>query len=153
MITALIEKSSKTVVELWRAEQPRIRIPDTGDVVFAPVVNTDIGDDHRYVQVTVVDPTFDLNTQVRTGPTYVVANDFSIVETFAVRAMTPPELDACQDVRDTSDLQGAGKDMALVVMELVTWLVANTAMQTSDFTPSVRQAYQDLKTIADRVKS
>ena len=54
---------------------------------------------------------------------------------------------------DTVKLVTAGKDVALVLVELVDWLLANTAMQAADFTPGVRQAYQDLKVIADRVKT
>ena len=58
-----------------------------------------------------------------------------------------------QRAGDLRVLQDAGKDMALVLTELVSWLVANTTMQATDFTPQVRQAYLDLKAIADRVKS
>ena len=54
---------------------------------------------------------------------------------------------------DLDGLHGAGKNIALVLTELVDWQLANTAMQATDFTPQVRQAYLDLKAIADRVKT
>jgi hypothetical protein len=54
---------------------------------------------------------------------------------------------------DLGVLREAGKDMALVLTELVSWLIANTAMQANDFTPQVKQAYLNLKAIADRVKT
>lgn len=58
-----------------------------------------------------------------------------------------------QREQDTAALRGAGKDAILVLTELVSWLVTNTAMQATDFTPQVKQAYLNLKTIADRVKT
>ena len=54
---------------------------------------------------------------------------------------------------DTVKLVAAGKDVALVLVELIDWLLANTTMQSTAFTSEVRQAYLDLKNIADRVKS
>ena len=53
---------------------------------------------------------------------------------------------------DLAVLRAAGKNIAVVLTELVDWQLANTAMQATDFTPQVRQAYLDLKAIADRVK-
>ena len=57
-----------------------------------------------------------------------------------------------QRQQDTAVLRESGKDAVLVLTELVAWLLANTAMQATDFTPQVKQAYLDLKAIADRVK-
>ena len=54
---------------------------------------------------------------------------------------------------DVDELREAGSDIALVLTELVDWLLANTAMQATDFTPQVKQAYLDLKVVADRVKT
>ena len=54
---------------------------------------------------------------------------------------------------DLAALRQAGKDISLVLTELVDWQLANTTMQASDFTPQVKQAYLDLKVIADRVKT
>ena len=58
-----------------------------------------------------------------------------------------------QRAQDIAVLRAAGKDMALVLTELVDWQLANTAMLATDFTPQVRQAYLGLKAIADRVKT
>ena len=58
-----------------------------------------------------------------------------------------------QRAQDVAALRAAGKDAVLVLVELIEWQLANTAMQASDFTPQVKQAYQDLKVIADRVKT
>jgi len=73
------------------------------------------------------------------------------------RAATAQELadfDAVeQRKQDISALLAAGKDTVLVLVELVDWLLANTAIVPTDFTPQVRQAYLDLKAIADRVKT
>ena len=56
-----------------------------------------------------------------------------------------------QNAADIDTLRGAGKDVALVVVRLVQWVLDNTAMTADDFRPEVRQAYQDLKVIADRL--
>ena len=53
---------------------------------------------------------------------------------------------------DINSLAAAGKDAVLVLTELVDWMLANTAMTATDFTPQVKQAYLDLKEIAERIK-
>ncbi len=58
-----------------------------------------------------------------------------------------------QRVADIRTLLARGKDITLILIELVEWQLANTAMQATDFTPEVRQIYQDVKAIADRVKT
>jgi len=57
-----------------------------------------------------------------------------------------------QTASDIAALQNGGKDIALVLVELVDYLLANTAMTAMDFTPNVRQAYQKIKAIANRIK-
>jgi hypothetical protein len=56
-----------------------------------------------------------------------------------------------QNAADTDALRGAGKDVTLVVVRLVQWVLDNTGMTPADFSPEARQAYQDLKVIADRL--
>ncbi len=104
-----------------------------------------------WLPVAPVGDTFDPATQVRTGPVLVIGDD-EVTATYEVRDKTAQELAAEQRAVDSSKLREAGKDVAVVLTELVDYLIANTAMQASNFTPSVRQAYQDLKVIADRVK-
>ena len=149
----LIKKDTRAVVQAWAEVPGRIHIPGGGDVVFGATAPMDVGPDHvlRRATVTGFEP-FDPTIEVRTGPVNTVAPDFDVTETWTVRAKTQAELDVEQRSQDTARLREAGKDMALVLTELVTWLVTNTAMQASDFSPDVRQAYQDLKVIADRVK-
>ena len=53
---------------------------------------------------------------------------------------------------DLAVLRTAGEDLALVLTELIEYLLANTAMEKTNFTALVRQKYLDLKAIADRVK-
>ncbi len=78
-------------------------------------------------------------------------SEADIVQAEAEYAAVAPAIE--QRVNDLSTLRSAGKDIALVLTELVDWQLANTAMQATDFTPQVRQAYLDLKAIADRVKT
>lgn len=106
-----------------------------------------------YTLAAVTDPAYDPATQVKEGPvdTYDFATD-TATRTYTVRAKTQGELDADQLATDLVVLKDAGKDLALVLTELVQWNLDNTAMVADDFTPSVKQAYLDLKAIADRVK-
>ncbi len=65
------------------------------------------------------------------------------------------DVDRAEQEQRRVDLQGlhtAGKNIALVLIELVDWQLANTTMSPADFTVNVRQAYLDLKAIANRVK-
>ncbi len=54
---------------------------------------------------------------------------------------------------DLLTLIDAGKDVALVLVELIEWQLANTAMQATDFSADVKQAFLDLQTIADRLRA
>lgn len=88
-------------------------------------------------------PTIDTNTQSATenpDGSYTITN------------LTQQQIDDLAFNKDVSQLQSAGKDMAVVLVELIDYLLANTAMTATDFTPNVRQAYQGIKAIADRVK-
>lgn len=53
---------------------------------------------------------------------------------------------------DERQLTGAGRDTALVVVELIDYLAANTALRPDDFSPNVRAAHHRLKTRVDRIK-
>lgn len=86
---------------------------------------------------------------------YWIADD--VAETLTHDAITEVADEAARPAleqmeNDLSALRNGGKDIALVLTELIDYLLANTAMTANDFTPSVKQAYLDLKTIADRVK-
>lgn len=78
-------------------------------------------------------------------------DEAAIVQAETEYAVVAPALEQRAD--DLRVLREAGKDLALVLTELVDWTLANTAMQASDFTLNVKQAYLDLKAIADRVKT
>ena len=99
----------------------------------------------------IIDPAFDPATQNRTRT--ITINASNVTYEWIVTAKSQAELDAIVDNADIAVLQSAGKDLALVVVELVDYLLANTAMTATDFTVDVRQAYLDLKVIADRLKS
>ncbi len=102
--------------------------------------------------VETTDPPFDPATEIREGPVLTIFAD-RVTEVFTVRAKTQAELDADQRAADLSVLRGAGKDAVLVLIELIDKLLADAVISAGDFTPDVRQAYQDLKVIADRVKT
>lgn len=111
-----------------------------------------------WLPVVYVNEAYDSATQVRTGPTgsnvgaVVAPGADAVTGTYTVRDKTVQELADDQRNQDLAGLRGAGKDLALVLTELIQWIVANTAMQATDFSPAVRQAYLDLRAIADRVK-
>ena len=95
---------------------------------------------------------FDPNTEVREGPTLEVQAD-KVVATYTIRAMTQQELDDKQQADDLAVLRSATKDIGIVVLALVDALVAKGVIVADDVEPVARQAYRDLKEIADRVKS
>ena len=99
----------------------------------------------------VVDPPYDSATQNRSVP--IDEWDGSIAtRTYTITDKTQEELDTDQTNQDLQKLLASGKDLALVLTELVQWTLDNTSMLPSDFTTSVKDAYLDLKAIADRVK-
>ena len=53
--------------------------------------------------------------------------------------------------KDVLTLRESGKDVALVAVRLTQWILDNTAMTADDFSPEVKQAFLDLRAIADRV--
>ena len=111
-----------------------------------------------WLPVVYVNETYDPATQVRTGPTgcnvgdAVPAGADDVTGTYTVRAKTAQELDDDQRSKDLSDLRNAILDLAIVQTELIDYLLANTAMQPSNFTRDTKQRYLDIKAIADRVK-
>ena len=87
--------------------------------------------------------------QVYEGPTLDVANKQII---YTARDKTPEELADEQRRKDITQLRNAGKDVALVLAELIEWALANAGLNPADFSPDVRKAFQDLKAIADRLR-
>ena len=57
-----------------------------------------------------------------------------------------------QDEVDRETLRSAGERIAFVLVELVETLLAKNIIAASDFSPNVRTVYQEVKTIAERVK-
>ena len=54
---------------------------------------------------------------------------------------------------DVIQLKNALKESILIQVELIEWLLANTAMTANNFSPKIKQAYLDLKIIAEKVKA
>ncbi len=103
-----------------------------------------------YVRVTA--PAFNPLTQDLVGPGHTITAT-EITQTWQVAAVDAPTAAQRQYDNDLSTLREAGKDIALVLVELIEWQLANTAMQATDFSPDVRQAYLDIKAIADRLRA
>ena len=62
------------------------------------------------------------------------------------------EAAAAQQNADMNDVEASAKDTAVfVLVQLVTKLLANGTIVTGDFSPSVEEAYQELKTKVDRL--
>ena len=105
-----------------------------------------------WLPVRYVNEAHDPAAQVRTGPAYVIEAD-EVVATYAVRVKTAQALDDDQRTQDVVELRGAGKDAVLLLIELIDWEIANNALDPASFSAPVRQAYQRLKPIADRLVS
>lgn len=103
--------------------------------------------------VVITDPPYDPATQVRDSTPVDDWDGVTATRTYSVRDKTAQELTDDQQNNDLQTLTSAGKDLALVLTELVQWTLDNTSMTGGDFSPNVISAYQDLKVIADRVKN
>jgi len=94
---------------------------------------------------------YDSATQVR-EPIQDTYDGTTALRHHPVRDKTVEELAAEERATDIAALRNAGKDAVMVLVELVSYQLANTAMSADDFTPDVKQAFLDLKVIADRIK-
>lgn len=77
----------------------------------------------------------------------------TVVRTYPLIPLTPEEIESDRSESDLKIIKEATKDVVLILTELLPWLVQNTPMEATDFTPAVRQSYLDLKDIADRVRA
>ena len=105
-----------------------------------------------WLPVRYVNEAHDPAVQVRTGPVYAIETD-EVVATYTVRDKTAQELADDQRTQDVAELRDAGKDAVLLLIELIDWEIANNALNPASFSAPVRQAYQRLKPIADRLIS
>jgi len=94
---------------------------------------------------------YDSATQVR-EPTQDTYDGTTALRHHPVRDKTVEELAAEERATDIAALRNAGKDAVMVLVELVSYQLANSSMGADDFTPDVKQAFLDLKVIADRIK-
>lgn len=97
------------------------------------------------------DPVFDPTTEKLVDDIYTIT-DTAVLGGMKKAAMTQQEIDDWQENLDLGVLKEAGRDLAVVLIELVDQLIAQATIQVTDFTPAVKQNYLDIKAIADRVK-
>ncbi len=102
--------------------------------------------------VYVAAPAHDPLTQDLVGPGHDVSLT-EITQTWQVVNVDAAVAAQRQEGVDLTTLREAGKDIALVLVELIEWQLGNTAMQATDFSGPVKQAYLDIKAIADRLRS
>ena len=96
-------------------------------------------------------PAFDpLTEQLVDDPR--VITDTDVTDSRSKVALTQLEIDDIVADLDVSSLREAGRDLAVVLVELVDKLLADNTIQVTDFTPAVKQNYLEVKAIADRVK-
>lgn len=102
--------------------------------------------------VTLIDPAYDFQTQIKEDPIDTWDGTTATRE-YIVRDKTAEEVKSTQLEQDLAVIRDVGKDITLILIELVDYLLINTAMSPTDFTPDVKQAYLDVKVIADRIKA
>ena len=104
------------------------------------------------VPVTETVPTYDPATEYLSDPVDAYDYDTNVAtRDYTVITKTAEELTQEQLQTDINTLNNYGKDVVLVLVQLVDYLLNNTAMQATDFDPKVRDAYLDIKPIADRI--
>jgi hypothetical protein len=115
--------------------------------------------DKGWLPVVYENDAYDPATQVRTGPTGCNVGDSvpkdaeSVTGTYSVRDKSAQELAAeeAQENKGAISQMSSAKAMWLLI-EVIDKLLAQGTIQASDFTPGVKQAYQDLKAKVDSVK-
>lgn len=96
-------------------------------------------------------PAFDPATEKLVDNPRIIT-DTDVTDSRSKVALTQQEIDDNQEENDIAVLKDAGRDIAVVLVELVDQLLADNTIQVTDFTPAVKQNYLDVKAIADRVK-
>lgn len=102
--------------------------------------------------VRVAAPAYDPSTQDIIGPDHDVTVT-EIAQTWQVVNVDAATATQRQNDTDLVTLREAGKDITLVLVELIEWTLDNTAMQPTDFSADVKQAFLDLQVIADRLRA
>ena len=97
------------------------------------------------------DPAFDPATEKLVDDPRVIT-DTDVTDSRSKVALTRQEFDDIQEANDLSALRDAGRDISVVLVELVDQLLADNTIQVTDFTPAAKQNYLDVKAIADRVE-
>ena len=97
------------------------------------------------------DPAFDPAIEKLVDDPRVIT-DTDVTDSRSKVALTQQEIDDNQEANDLSALKDAGRDIAVVLVELVDQLLADNTIQVTDFSAAVKQNFQDVKAIADRVK-
>lgn len=149
----LIDINTSAITQSWGGSTTRVVLPN-GDTVFPGDARPqDIGDHHALIAAVVINDPFDPAAHKAGAPDIAVdAVARTVTVTTPAVAMTPQEIADRDTANDIAQLQARGKDAALVLVELVDWLLANTAMTRDNLSANVKVAYLSLKPIADRVK-
>ena len=104
------------------------------------------------VEVVITVPAFDEATEYLSAPidSYNEVTN-TATRTYTVITKTQGELDAEALQEDIALISDKGKDVILVLVQFVDWALENTAMSPTDFDPKVKDAFLEIKAIADRI--
>jgi len=104
------------------------------------------------VEVIKTVPAFDSETEYLSLPvdSYDYASN-SATRVYTKLTKTQEQLDAEQVASDIELLQDYGKDTILVLVQLVSKLLDDAVIASTDFDPAVKDAYLEIKEIADRI--
>jgi hypothetical protein len=111
-----------------------------------------------FLPVVYVNEAYDDATQIRTGPAGcgigdpVPPNADAVTGTYTVRDKTEEELAADQQAVDITDIKSSVDKIAFIVTEDISRRIKQGITVPTDFSPAVRQIFQDLKVIVDRAK-
>lgn len=108
--------------------------------------------DRKWVAYSETVASIDPATEIATAPVIEVTAD-GVTRTVGKRALTAEELRSKRNAADIASLRSSGKDMALITVELIEKLLADNVIAATDFSPNVRQAFQNVKAIADRLRA
>jgi len=104
------------------------------------------------VPVVVTEPAF--NSEIEYLSDAVDSYDYVTniaTRVYSIITKSQAELDAEQLDQDIEDIQNYGKDTILVLIQLVDKLIADAVIEQTDFDSAVKDAYLEIKPIADRI--
>ena len=127
-----------------------IRLDDGTTISNFHIIGDEEAKLYGWHKMVIVDPDYDPETQIKEGP-IDSWDGTTATRAYTVRDLTQTELDEKQERTDVAEVSNAVVLIGKLTIQLIDKLLTNNVIQATDFTPNVRQDYQNLKSVIDRI--